>query len=109
MHAQISGGHLKGATGTGRGLFKDEGDALALAETVGDARLLLGLQIGGQVEQIRDLFGSEIKKLQKMVVLQRIHGNLRVFVTYVGKARYGNTPYKRNILYLVSPYLVSYV
>ena len=42
-HAQVLGGHLKGAASAGGGLFKDEGHILALQQLVGHAGLFLGL------------------------------------------------------------------
>ena len=66
MHTQIGRRHLKGATGAGAGLLKQQGNALALVVAVGDPRLLLGLVFGRQIEQIADLLGGEIQQFQKM-------------------------------------------
>ena len=45
---------------------------LAAQGIVADAGLLLCLQVGGEVQQTFDLFGSVIKKLQKAAV-RKIH------------------------------------
>ena len=63
FHAQVVGGDLKAAAGAGGGLFEDEGDVLAAQSIVADAGLLLCLQVGGEVKQTFDLFGSVIEKL----------------------------------------------
>ena len=43
-------GNLKGTTGTGAGFFKNQGDILAFAQSVGNAGFLLGFQICRQVD-----------------------------------------------------------
>ena len=68
-HAQILGGHLKGAEGAGGGLFKNQGNVLPLQVAVGDARLLLGLQVRGGVQELVDLSGGEVQELQEMGVV----------------------------------------
>ena len=74
MHAEVVRCNLKAATGTGAGLFKDQGDVLALVQTVGDARLFLGLEVGRKIEQIADLLRREIEQFQKVSSL-KIHEN----------------------------------
>ena len=75
-HAQVLGGHLEGAAGAGGGLFKDEGHVLALQIAVGDARLLLGLQVGGGVQELLNFSGSEVQQLQKMGVVFHVMSSL---------------------------------
>ena len=56
FHAQIVSGDLKAAAGAGGGLFKDQGDVLARQlVVVADAGLFLGLEVGGEVQQLLDL------------------------------------------------------
>ena len=61
LHAQVVGGHFKAAAGTGRSLFKDQGNVLAVELVVGDAGLLFGLEVCGQVEQLFDLGGGIVQ------------------------------------------------
>ena len=77
-HTQVLGGHLKGAAGAGGGLFKDEGHVLALQVPVGDARLFLGLQVGGGVQEPLDLRGGEVQELEKMGVVFHVMSSLYV-------------------------------
>ena len=72
-HAQIVPRHLKGAAGTGAGLFKDQGDVLALIQGVGNTGLFLGLQLRRQLQQIGDLLGGEVQQLEKILVFQTGH------------------------------------
>ena len=58
--ALVPAGRLEGAAGAGAGLVEDEDDVLAVEEVAADAGALLGLEVGGQVEHIADLFGAEI-------------------------------------------------
>ena len=74
-HAQVMARHLEGAAGTGAGLFKDQGDVLALAQGVGDTGLLLGLQVSRQLQQVADLLGGEVQQLQEILVFQTGHGS----------------------------------
>jgi len=55
------GGHFKAAAGAGGGLFKDQGNVLAVELVVGDAGLLFGLEVCGQVEQLFDLGGGIVQ------------------------------------------------
>ena len=73
MHSQVIGSHLKGAAGTGRGFFKNQGHIFPLAELVGDALFLLLLQIRCQVKQEFDLRRGEVQQLQKAPVGQIFH------------------------------------
>ena len=68
FHAQVVGGDLEAATGAGGGLLEDKGNVLAAQSIVADAGLFLCLQVGGEVQQTFDLFGSVIEKLQKAAV-----------------------------------------
>ena len=61
LHAQVVGGHFKAAAGAGGGLFKDQGNVLAVELVVGDAGLLFGLEVCGQVEQLFDLGGGIVQ------------------------------------------------
>ena len=61
VHTQVGRRYLKGATGAGAGLFKKQGNALALVIPMGDARLLFGLIVGRQVEQIFNFLGGKIQ------------------------------------------------
>ena len=61
LHAQVVGGHFKAAAGAGGGLFKDQGNVLAVEPVVGDAGLLFGLEVCGQVEQLFDLGGGIVQ------------------------------------------------
>ena len=70
LHPQIMGGHLKAAPGAGGGLFKNQRDVAAAQGVVGNVRLLLGLQVRGQVQQALDLFRGKIQQLQKISALQ---------------------------------------
>ena len=71
LHAQIVSGDLKAAAGAGGGLFKDQGDVLAgQLLIVADAGLFLGLQVGGQIEQLLDLGRGVVQKLQKTAIFQ---------------------------------------
>ena len=72
-HAQIMPRHLEGAAGTGAGLFKDQGDVLALTQGVGDAGLLLGLQLRRQLQQVGDLLRGKVQQLEKILVFQTGH------------------------------------
>jgi hypothetical protein len=73
VHTKVGSGDLKGAAGTGAGLFKDEGDALALAKAMRDARLFVSLELGCKVDQPRDLVGGEVKELEKALLVERVH------------------------------------
>ena len=72
FHAQIVGSDLEAAAGAGGGLLEDKGNVLAAQSIVADAGLFLCLQVGGEVKQTFDLFGSVIEKLQKAAV-RKIH------------------------------------
>ena len=72
FHAQVVGGDLEAAAGAGGGLLEDKGNVLAAQSIVADAGLFLCLQVGGEVKQTFDLFGSVIEKLQKAAV-RKIH------------------------------------
>jgi len=61
LHAQVVGSHFKAAAGAGGGLFKDQGNVLAMELVVGDAGLLFGLEVCGQVEQLFDLGGGIVQ------------------------------------------------
>ncbi len=74
-HAQIVARHLEGTAGAGAGLFKDQGDVLALAQGMGDTGLFLGLQVSRQLQQIADLLGGEVQQLQEILVFQTGHGS----------------------------------
>ena len=67
MHTQVMGGDLKGATGTGRGLFENQGNVLTLKGVMGNTGLLLCLQLCGKVNESGDLFGGEVQKCEKML------------------------------------------
>ena len=60
-HAKVLTGHLKGAAGAGGGLFKNQSDVLSLQIAVGDARLLLSLQIGRSVQKLLNLSRGEVQ------------------------------------------------
>src|SRR5699024_6960128 len=70
VHAEVGGRDLEGAAGAGAGLFKDERDALALAEPVRDAGLFLGLQLRGEVQQRDDVPRLEVEQLQKILAFE---------------------------------------
>ena len=74
-HAQIVARHLKGAAGPGGVLLKEEDDVLALAEGMGDAGLLLGLQLRRQVQETADLLRREVQEFQKILALE-IHSHI---------------------------------
>ena len=60
---QILGGNLKGAAGTGGVLLEEQSNVLALQIAVGDACLLLGLQVSGGIQELLDLGGGKIQEL----------------------------------------------
>ena len=66
MHAEIRRGDLEGATRARAGLLEDQRDALALVHAVRDAGFFLRLELGREVEQLRDLRGGEVEQLQKV-------------------------------------------
>ena len=70
VHPQVRRRHLKAAAGAGAGLFKNQGDVLALKQPVGDTGLLLRLQFGGQSQQLRNLCRGEIQQGQKISAFQ---------------------------------------
>ena len=74
-HAQIVARHLKGTAGTGAGLFKNQGDVLALTQRVGNTGLFLGLQISRQLQKIGDLLRGKVQQLQKILIFQTDHTN----------------------------------
>ena len=61
FHAQIVGGYLKAAAGTGGGLFKDQSNIFAPQLVVTDTGLLFGLQVSGQLQQLPDLGGGVVQ------------------------------------------------
>ena len=68
-HAQVLGGHLKGAAGPGGGFLKDQGHVFPLQIPVGYARLFLGLQVRRRVQEPLDFRRSEVQQLQKVLVV----------------------------------------
>ena len=66
VHAEVRGTDLKGAARTRGGLLKDEGDVFPLKVAVGLASMLLCLEIGGEVDEIANLLGGEVKELQEI-------------------------------------------
>ena len=77
-HAQILRGHLEGAAGTGGGLFENQGNVLALQILVGNAGLLLRLQVRGSVQKLLDLSRGEVQELQKVGMIFHIVSSLYV-------------------------------
>ena len=73
VHSQIIGGNLKRATGTGAGLFKDQGNVFPGTAGMRNACFLFGLKVSSKIQERRDLIGSKIKKLQEAITFERIH------------------------------------
>ena len=61
FHAQIVGGHLKATAGAGGGLFKDSEQYFCPAAGHDGYRLLFGLQVSGQLQQLPDLGGGVVQ------------------------------------------------
>ncbi len=70
MHAQVRSRHFKGAAGPGAGLFKNQRHILSLAQAVGDAGLLFGLQVSGETEKIFNFSRTQVQQLQKTFLIQ---------------------------------------
>ena len=58
--ALVEGGNFECAAGAGGGLLEKKNDVLAFEQVALDAGALLGLQIGGKVEEVADLIGGEV-------------------------------------------------
>ena len=71
VHTEIGRRHLEAAAGAGAGFFKNEGDVLALAEAVRDARLFLRLQISRKAEDFRNFRRREVQQREKVFAFER--------------------------------------
>ena len=68
MSTLVLGSDLESATGTGGGLFENQGDVLARQFGLFCACILGGLEVGGQIQEILNLFRSEVQQRQEVSV-----------------------------------------
>ena len=61
-HAHVVGSDLKRAAGAGGGLFKDQGNVLALPVVNADIGLLFGLETLRQIQQIQDFLRCKVQQ-----------------------------------------------
>ena len=70
MHAKVVCRNLKGASGSGAGLLKDQRDILSRMILMRDPRLLLLLQLLGAIEETKNLLRCKVLQCQKISAFQ---------------------------------------
>ena len=70
MHAKVVCRNLKGASGSGAGLLKDQRDVLSRMILMRDPRLLLLLQLLGAIEETKNLLRCKVLQCQKISAFQ---------------------------------------
>ena len=82
MGTLLRRGDLKGTTGPGGGLLKQQDNMLSLQSRVADPGPALGFQVVAQVQKIPDLRGRKVLQRQKTSSFQ-IHCHSRYFLSFL--------------------------
>ena len=70
VHSKIRCRHLKGTAGAGGGLFKNQGNMLALADLMRNPRLFLGLQFRCKIYKTLNFLIGKVQQLQEISAFQ---------------------------------------